>query len=60
MSTDYDKDAWRQHKVPTFIDLEDTVFGGLSWSQIVGVVISAMTGFGAYMVLGAASTLVRL
>lgn len=59
MSTDYDKDAWRQHRVPTFIDLEDTVFGGLSWPQIVGVVISALTGFGVYMVLGAAPALVR-
>lgn len=59
MSSQYDKDAWRQHRVPTFIDLEDTVFGGLSWTQIVGVVISALSGFGIYMILGAMPTMAR-
>ncbi|MDE2688589.1 MAG: PrgI family protein [Chloroflexota bacterium] len=59
MSMGYDKDAWRQHRVPTFIDTEDVVFGGLSWAQIVGLVIAALSGFGIFMVLGAAPAMVR-
>ena len=60
MSTEEQRNAWRQHKVPTFADVEDTYVAGLTAKQLLGIVIAVLVGYGMFMILGALSLVVRI
>ena len=51
---------WRYHKVPTFADAEDTVIGGMSGKQILGIVLALVSGYGVFLIFGALPMMPRL